>query len=172
MWGVVDDTVLAELGELNETKHLNIWHHAWYLVDFPSGLEGKESTCNAGGAPQGFDSWVRKIPWRREWQPTPVFLPGESHRQRSLVGCSHGVTKCQTWLKYFHFSIWQTINGAVRITIPGIRMTIFIHNGPSNDGNWDVESLWAELNKLSFDATKNTRSIFSLCRSVSSLMGH
>jgi len=29
-------------------------------------------------------SWVRKIPWRREWQSTPVFLPGESHGQRSL----------------------------------------------------------------------------------------
>ena len=34
----------------------------------------------------GFDPWVRKIPWRREWPPTPVFLPGESHGQRSLVG--------------------------------------------------------------------------------------
>ena len=36
----------------------------------------------------GFDSWVRKIPWRRKWQSTPVFLPGESHGQRSLVGFS------------------------------------------------------------------------------------
>ena len=36
----------------------------------------------------GFDSWVRKIPWRRKWQPTPVFLPGESHGWRSLVGYS------------------------------------------------------------------------------------
>ena len=34
------------------------------------------------------DSWVRKIPWRRKWQPTPVFLPGESHGQRSLAGYS------------------------------------------------------------------------------------
>ena len=34
----------------------------------------------------GFDPWVRKIPWRRKWQPTPVFLPGKSHGQRSLVG--------------------------------------------------------------------------------------
>ena len=33
----------------------------------------------------GFDHWVGKIPWRKEWQPTPVFLPGESHGQRSLV---------------------------------------------------------------------------------------
>ena len=36
----------------------------------------------------GFDPWVGKIPWRREWQPTPVFSPGESHGQRSLAGYS------------------------------------------------------------------------------------
>ena len=36
----------------------------------------------------GFDPWVGKIPWRREWLPTLVFWPGESHGQRSLVGCS------------------------------------------------------------------------------------
>ena len=35
-----------------------------------------------------FDPWVGKIPWRREWQPTPVFLPGEFHGQRSLAGYS------------------------------------------------------------------------------------
>ena len=36
--------------------------------------------------------WVGKIPWRRKWQPTPVFLPGKPHGQRSLVGCN-GVSK-------------------------------------------------------------------------------
>ena len=36
----------------------------------------------------GFSPWVGKSPWRRPWQPTPVFFPGESHGQRSLVGCS------------------------------------------------------------------------------------
>ena len=36
----------------------------------------------------GFDPWVGKIPWRRAWQPTPVFFPGESHRQRSLADYS------------------------------------------------------------------------------------
>jgi len=42
----------------------------------------------------GFDSWVRKIPWRRKWQPTPVFLPGESHGQRSLIGYTvHGIAR-------------------------------------------------------------------------------
>ena len=33
-----------------------------------------------------YSSWVGKMPWRRAWQPTPVFLPGESHGQRILVG--------------------------------------------------------------------------------------
>ena len=36
----------------------------------------------------GFDLWVGKIPWRRKWQPTPVFWPGKSHGQRSLKGYS------------------------------------------------------------------------------------
>ena len=36
----------------------------------------------------GFDPWVGKIPCRSKWQPTPVFLPGKSHGQRHLVGCS------------------------------------------------------------------------------------
>ena len=36
----------------------------------------------------GFNSWVRKIPWRKTWQPTLVFLPGESHGEKSLAGYS------------------------------------------------------------------------------------
>ena len=36
----------------------------------------------------GFNPWIRKIPWRREWLPTPAFLPGEFHGQRSQVGYS------------------------------------------------------------------------------------
>ena len=37
---------------------------------------------------RGFDLWIRKIPWQRAWQPTPGFLPGESHGQRGLIGYS------------------------------------------------------------------------------------
>ena len=53
---------------------------------FPGGSDSKGSACNAGGL--GFDPWVGKIPWRSEWLPIPVFLPGESYGQRILVGCS------------------------------------------------------------------------------------
>ena len=38
--------------------------------------------------PEMWETWVEKIPWRRKWQPTPVFLPGEFHGQRRLVGHS------------------------------------------------------------------------------------
>ena len=47
---------------------------------------GKEPTCQCRRSKRrGFDPWVGKIPWRRKWQPTPVFLPGKSHGQRSLA---------------------------------------------------------------------------------------
>ena len=42
----------------------------------------------------GFDPWVRKILWKRKWQPTPVFLPGESHIQRSQGRGGRGATVC------------------------------------------------------------------------------
>ena len=54
---------------------------------FPGGASGKEPTCQCWGHKRcKFDPWVRKIPWKRAWQRTPAFLPGESHGQRSLVG--------------------------------------------------------------------------------------
>ena len=52
----------------------------------PTYLNGKESVCHCGRC--RFHPWVRKIPWRRKWQPTPGFLSGEFHGQRSLVGYS------------------------------------------------------------------------------------
>ena len=59
------------------------------LRGFPGGDSGKEPSCQCGKHKRlRFDPWVGKIPWRRGWQPTPVFLPGESHGQRSLAGYS------------------------------------------------------------------------------------
>ena len=56
------------------------------VVAVPWWRSGKESTCQC--RQRGFDPWVRKMPCRRKWQPTPVSLPGESHGQRSLAGHS------------------------------------------------------------------------------------
>ena len=61
----------------------NIIHEC---LSFPGGLDGKESVFNAGDLCS--DPWVGKIPWRREWLPTPVLLPGKFNGQRKLVGCS------------------------------------------------------------------------------------
>ena len=55
------------------------------LVGLPRWLSGKESTCYAGDA--DLIPGLVRSPWRRAWQPTPVFFPGKSHRRRSLVGC-------------------------------------------------------------------------------------
>ena len=59
------------------------------LTWFAGGAGGKEPACQRRRCGElGFDLWVWKIPWRRKWQPTLVFLPGKSHGQRSLEGYS------------------------------------------------------------------------------------
>jgi len=57
------------------------------LVRLEKGFPGGSVVENPP-ALQELDPWVGKIPWRRAWQPTPVFLPGESHGQRSLASYS------------------------------------------------------------------------------------
>ena len=54
------------------------------LCSLLRGVSGKEYACQCRR--RGFDHCIRKIPWSGKWQPTPVFLPGESHGQRSLMG--------------------------------------------------------------------------------------
>ena len=56
------------------------------LLGFPGGSDGKEIFLQ--GRRSGSDHWDMKIPWRREWLSTPVFLPGEFYGLRGLVGCS------------------------------------------------------------------------------------
>ena len=75
-------------------------HMVTLALGFPGGSDNKESACNAGdlGGEDPLEEGLPmqemqapgsgKIPWRREWQPTPVLLPGEFHGWRSLAGCS------------------------------------------------------------------------------------
>ena len=59
------------------------------ITGFPGGISGKELTGQCRRCKRhGFDTRVRKIPWRRAWKPTPIFLSGESHGQKSLEGYS------------------------------------------------------------------------------------
>ena len=73
-------------------------------LDFPGGSVVKNLPANTGDTSNketqcrrhrrcGFDPWVRKTPWRRNWQPTPLSLPGKFRGQRSLAGYVRGVTE-------------------------------------------------------------------------------
>ena len=62
---------------------------SWWLKTTQNKTEQKNPACQWRRHKKcEFDSWVGKIPWRRKWQPTPVFLPGQSHGQRNLAGYS------------------------------------------------------------------------------------
>ena len=82
---------MIKLSHANMTTGKTI---ALTIQSLPCWLSAKEFACNARVT--WFDSWVGKIPWRRKWQPTPVFLPGESHGQRSLAGYNPWGCKSQT----------------------------------------------------------------------------
>ena len=85
-WKWLQMTKLCAMVRQNETDLLK-------ATGFPAGAHGKEPVCQCRRPKRlRFDPWVGKIPWRRKWQPMPVFLPGESHGQRSLAGyTAHGV---------------------------------------------------------------------------------
>ena len=79
------------------TEQLN-WTGLNPFWGFLGGASGKNSPANAGYMRCGFKSWVGKIPWRRECQLTPVFLPGKSQEQRTLAVYSPGIIKSWTQL--------------------------------------------------------------------------
>ena len=75
------------ISELHGTPMLAILQDIWSLGN--PGASGKDHACQCRRHKRHrFNPWVGKIPWRRAWQPTPVFSPGESHGQRSLAGYS------------------------------------------------------------------------------------
>ena len=84
----VDGIIILMFKNLHSVLHLKIlasFVSKYNKLGFPGGTSGKESACQCRRRKRrGFDLWVR----RRKWHPTPVFLPEESHGQRSLVGCS------------------------------------------------------------------------------------
>ena len=87
------------------------------VMGFPGGSDGK-SICPQCGRP-GFDPWVRKMPWKKKWQPTPVLLPGKFHGWRNFVGyspwgCKESDTKPSdfTFTFHFHSNILEFLVGA------------------------------------------------------------
>ena len=73
---------------------------------------GKESTCQCRRLKRWvFDPWVRKILWSRKWHSTPIFLPGESHGQRSLVGYSPWAHKESDMTENIHSMYYGSVEG-------------------------------------------------------------
>ena len=81
------------------------WLRDWTHVSYASciGRQVLKNQCRRHKR-YGFSPWVEKIPWRQKWQPTPVFLPGESHGKGPMWAMVHGVAKSQTWLKWHSVS--------------------------------------------------------------------
>ena len=73
-------------------------------MGFPGGAVVKNLSANARGTrSHGFNSWVRKIPWSRKWQPTLVFSPGKFHGREAWWARVYEVAKSQTGLSDFPF---------------------------------------------------------------------
>ena len=96
---------------------------------FPGGTVGKESASQCGRCKRHeFDPWVEKIPWRREWQPTPVFLPGRPHGQRSLVGSSpwghkeSDTTECVCVNEYIHTQLFRKVKDTASEQVSALGM--------------------------------------------------
>ena len=95
--------LLVYLSVTQMRKHQRLFVFAKVIVmdmRLPGGASEKEPTCKCRRHERNrFYPRVGKIPWRRAWLPTPVFLPGQSYGQKSLAATVHRVTKSRTQLK-------------------------------------------------------------------------
>ena len=103
LWELVMDRG-ARCAAVHGVTENHTWLSDWTELNiskgFPGGAHCKKSTCQCRR--HGFNPWVRKTPWRRVWQPTSVFLPGESPRTEEpgmlqSIGWQRDTTKHSTW---------------------------------------------------------------------------
>ena len=145
----------------------------YYWCDSQVAQLGKESTCLCRrNRRYEFSPWVGKIPWRGKWQPTPVFLPGKSRGQRSLVGYSSwgckesDTTEQLNWTeditptlrggkntqknytkKIVTTQITTVVGSLTQARYPGVRSQVYLrkHHYEQNQWRW-WSSSWAILN--------------------------
>ena len=83
--------------------YTHIYTHTYIHTGIPKWLSSKESACQfRRHRRREFDPWVGKIAWRKGWQPTPIFLPGKFHGQRTWWATVHEVTK--SWTRLSHWA--------------------------------------------------------------------
>ena len=119
---------------------------------------------------------VRKIPWRRKWQPTPVLLPGKFHRWRSLVGyspCGHKASDTTKWL-HFHFSLSLSL-----MAFSQFLLTWPIHVPPEYYALWVVSLSFQQRlisskthNRAMTEGTRTAASTETLSRKPLSSLGY
>ena len=115
-----------------------IWPPGGSFTRRPWWLSGKELAWQCRRCRrQGFDLWVGKFPWRREWQSIPVFLPGKSHGQRSLAGYRPGGCKelnRTEWLtKHTHFSGGRYIHHSRGLSKGYAEVGLYLEGGEQED---------------------------------------
>ena len=91
------DTIQKVVNKSKRTGQL-FWHMVRIISGCPQWLSSKRICLQCIRC--RFNPWKVKVPWRRKWQPTPVFLPGKSYGQRNLAGTAHGVAK--SWICLRH----------------------------------------------------------------------
>ena len=96
----------------------------------PRGCSGKESACQCRRCTRlGFNFWVSQIPWRRKWQPTPIFLPGKFHKPGGLQSRSSQRVRHNWTQKHIH-QHYATVKNIVAVHISMYKCFIphFFHN--------------------------------------------
>ena len=112
------------------------------------GTSDKEPACQCRRCERHeFDPWVRKIPWMRAWQPTPIFLPGEFHGQRSLAGYSPCGPRESDTTKQLTLSLSIRLSDSKKL-----KRTLFIWGF-----NQNLESSNTQISKIDGKITQHTK---------------
>ena len=125
-------SLLVYLSVTQMRKHQRLFVFAkGILMDMglPGGASEKELTCQCKRHERNrFYPGVGKIPWRRAWLPTPVFLPGESYGQKSLEATVHRVIKSRTQLKQLSMHLCLLMGSKIRDYFDSIVRIYFFYN--------------------------------------------
>ena len=105
------------------------------ISDFSGGSVGTESACNAGDRRGGLNPWVRKISWRRVWQPTPVFLPGKSQEEDPSRLQSMGSQRVGHDWPHFNLiaSVWNLFPSKVTFWELVVRTSAYVSCGEGHN---------------------------------------
>ena len=128
-------------------------------MGFPGGTSGKESACQSRRPKKHrFDPWVRKIPCRRAWQPTPV-LSEKPHRQRAVWRATvHRVTKSQTLLKH----LWKIIKEmGIPVNLTCLLRNLYAGQATVRTGHGTTD--WLQIGKGVYQGCILSPCVFNFC---------